>query len=226
MRQVMQAAEASAELARRMEQVGQLQQAAAVRASSASMPTPRSTWRAREQAQRATRERLTRLLGLWGAQTRFTLPERLPDLPARRGDLPDIERIAHGAAAGRAGRRLAAEQTAQQPGPDAQHALHQRAGTRARAQQLERGADRSAAGRSASSCRCSTGATRAWPAPRASTCRPCTAPPRPPSTRAPKCARPMAPTARPTTSRATTATRSCRCASASPKRTCCATTAC
>ena len=69
------------------------------------MPTPRWTWRAPQQAQRAARERLTRLLGLWGAQTQFRLPERLPDLPEAPRELPDIERIAIDAAAGRAGAR-------------------------------------------------------------------------------------------------------------------------
>jgi outer membrane protein TolC len=44
--------------------------------------------------QRAMRERLTRLLGLWGEQTQFKLPERLPDLPAKPRELPDVERTA------------------------------------------------------------------------------------------------------------------------------------
>jgi outer membrane protein TolC len=34
-----------------------------------------------EQATLAARENLTRLMGLWGVQTQFTLPDRLPDLP-------------------------------------------------------------------------------------------------------------------------------------------------
>ena len=56
---------------------------------------------------------------------------------------------------------------------------------------FERCARRSAATRSASSCRCSTGATRAWPRPRRSTCRRSHRAARDaPSTRAPKCARP------------------------------------
>jgi outer membrane protein TolC len=47
-----------------------------------------------EQAERSAREKLTRLLGLWGEQTGFVLPERLPDLPAQVRDLPDVERSA------------------------------------------------------------------------------------------------------------------------------------
>jgi outer membrane protein TolC len=93
MRQVQEAAEASSELARRMEQVGNFNKLQRAReqmfAADASMNLARS-----EQALRATRERLTRLMGVWGAQTQFTLPERLPDLPQAVMDQPDIERVA------------------------------------------------------------------------------------------------------------------------------------
>jgi outer membrane protein TolC len=47
-----------------------------------------------EQAKLATREQLIRLLGLWGDQTAFRLPERLPDLPKQADNLPDIEQQA------------------------------------------------------------------------------------------------------------------------------------
>ncbi|MGB9150444.1 MAG: TolC family protein, partial [Burkholderiales bacterium] len=47
-----------------------------------------------EQAQTGAREQLTRLMGLWGEQIRFSLPERLPDLPRTVDDLPDIEQTA------------------------------------------------------------------------------------------------------------------------------------
>ena len=40
------------------------------------------------------RERLTRLLGVWGSQAQFKLPERLPDLPKNPDDLPDVEKVA------------------------------------------------------------------------------------------------------------------------------------
>jgi outer membrane protein TolC len=39
----------------------------------------------------AEREKLTRLLGLSGAETQFTLPERLPELPAGLADSTDLE---------------------------------------------------------------------------------------------------------------------------------------
>ncbi len=115
MRQVRQAADASAELARRMEQVGNFNKLQRAREqvfqADALLNLARS-----EQAQRATRERLTRLLGLWGAQTQFTLPERLPDLPKEVTDQPDIERVALARRLDVQGARLAAEQTARNLG--------------------------------------------------------------------------------------------------------------
>ena len=68
MRQVMQAAEASAELARRMEQVGNFNKLQRAREQSFYADAAQNLARA-EQAERAARERLTRLLGVWGAQT-------------------------------------------------------------------------------------------------------------------------------------------------------------
>ena len=115
MRQVKQAADASAELARRMEQVGNFNKLQRARQqvfyADASLNLARA-----EQAQRASRERLTRLLGAWGPQTQFTLPERLPDLPKDVMDLPDIERVAMAQRLDVQGAKLAAEQTARNLG--------------------------------------------------------------------------------------------------------------
>jgi outer membrane protein TolC len=91
--QVMQAAEAGAELARRMAQVGNFNKLQQAREQSFYADAALNLVRAQKQ-QRAARERLTRLLGLWGEQTQYRLPERLPDLPAQPRDLPDVERIA------------------------------------------------------------------------------------------------------------------------------------
>jgi hypothetical protein len=224
MRRVMQAAEASAELARRMQQAGNFNPLQRAREQAFYADAALNLARAEAQ-QHGTRERLVRLLGLWGTQTGFTLPERLPELPAEVAETPDIERArSPGGWTSRRRRRRRAHGV--QPRPDANDALRQRAGARAGAQQLERGADDSVAGRSSSSCRCSTGATRASRAPRRSTCRRCTTRPRWRSTPAPRCARPMAPTAAHWDIARHHATRSCRCAGASPTRTCCATTAC
>jgi outer membrane protein TolC len=110
-RQVMAAAEAAAELSRRMAEVGnwnRLQQSreqgfyadAALRVARAG------------QLQTTTRERLTRLLGLWGPQTAFTLSERLPDLPREPEDRPDIEQFAMAQRLDVQAARLATEQLA------------------------------------------------------------------------------------------------------------------
>jgi outer membrane protein TolC len=92
-RQVMQAAEAGAELARRMAAAGNFNKLAQAREQSFYADAALGVARA-ERARGAARERLVRQLGLWGAQTAFTLPDRLPDLPATPRDLPDIERLA------------------------------------------------------------------------------------------------------------------------------------
>jgi outer membrane protein TolC len=42
----------------------------------------------------ASREKLTRLLGLWGKDAQYSLPEHLPELPPAPAQLRDIERIA------------------------------------------------------------------------------------------------------------------------------------
>lgn len=115
MRQVKQAAEASAELARRMEQVGNFTKLQRAREQVFYADAAQNLARA-EQAQRSTRERLTRLLGAWGSQTQFTLPERLPDLPKDVMDLPDIERTAMAQRLDVQGAKLAAEQTARNLG--------------------------------------------------------------------------------------------------------------
>ena len=114
-RQVMQAAEASAELARRMQQVGNFTKLQRAREQGFYADAALNLARA-EQAQRAARERLTRLLGVWGAQTNFTLPARLPDLPKAARDLPDVERIALAQRLDVQGAKLAAAQTAQNLG--------------------------------------------------------------------------------------------------------------
>lgn len=92
-RQVRQSADASAELARRMEQVGNFNKLQRAREQSFSAEAALGLAYA-EQGQRAARERLTRLLGVWGAQTQFSLPERLPDLPTAPLDLPHVEQTA------------------------------------------------------------------------------------------------------------------------------------
>jgi outer membrane protein TolC len=114
-RQVMQAADASAELARRMAQVGNFNKLQQAREQSFYADAALNLAQAM-QAQQATRERLTRLLGLWGEQAAFRLPERLPDLPAAPAEQPEIERSAMAQRLDVQGARLAAEQTAKNLG--------------------------------------------------------------------------------------------------------------
>jgi outer membrane protein TolC len=109
--QVMQTADASAELARRMAAAGNFNALQRLREQSFHAEAALGLARA-QQVQRATRERLTRLLGLWGTQADFRLPERLPELPASPRELPDIERLAIAQRLDVQGARLATEQTA------------------------------------------------------------------------------------------------------------------
>ena len=112
---IRQAADASAELARRMAQVGNFTRLQRAREQSFQADALLNLARA-EQARIASRERLTRLLGLWGPQTSFRLPERLPDLPAAPEDAPDIERTGLATRLDVQAARLGAEQTARNLG--------------------------------------------------------------------------------------------------------------
>jgi outer membrane protein TolC len=91
--QVKDVAETSAELARRMARVGNWSKLEQAREQGFYADAALGVARA-EQARTTARERLVRLLGLWGDQAQFKLPERLPDLPKAAEDLPDIERRA------------------------------------------------------------------------------------------------------------------------------------
>lgn len=90
MRDVKEGAEAGGELARRMARVGnwsRLRQAQEqVTLADATAQLARA-----ELAAKVHRERLIRLMGLWGTQTNFTLADRLPDLPAAPRELHDVE---------------------------------------------------------------------------------------------------------------------------------------
>jgi len=114
-RQVMDAAESSAELARRMAAVGNFNKLQLAREQAFYADAALGLARA-EQAERSSRERLTRLLGLWGEQTAFRLPERLPELPAEPRELPQLERLAIAQRLDVQGARLAVDQAARQLG--------------------------------------------------------------------------------------------------------------
>ncbi|MDP9989650.1 outer membrane protein TolC [Variovorax boronicumulans] len=84
------AAEAGAELAHRMAQVGNWSALQRTREQLLLADAAAQLARA-EQTAVATREQLTRLLGLNGARTSYTLPDRLPPLPQSAPDLGDVQ---------------------------------------------------------------------------------------------------------------------------------------
>jgi outer membrane protein TolC len=90
MEQVKDAAEASAELARRMAQAGNWSRLQQSREQAFYADAVAQLARAR-QASVAEREKLTRLMGLSGKTLGFTLPERLPDLPDAPRQVADAE---------------------------------------------------------------------------------------------------------------------------------------
>lgn len=90
MEQVQRAAEASAELAQRMVQAGNFSTRDQAREQAFYAEAAAQQARTRQNSV-AAREQLIRLMGLWGGQTAFTLPDRLPDLPTAVNDQPDIE---------------------------------------------------------------------------------------------------------------------------------------
>ena len=92
-RQVAASAEASLELTGRMAQAGNLSQLDLARQQVFDAEASAAFARAGKRAV-ATREHLTRLMGLWGTSGSYLLPDRLPDLPAVPAELGDIERIA------------------------------------------------------------------------------------------------------------------------------------
>jgi outer membrane protein TolC len=93
LRQVQTAAEAGAELGRRQAEAGNWNRLQQAREQGFHADAAVNLARA-ELARVAARERLIRLLGVGGAQSQFTLPERLPDLPAAPSDLPNLEQTA------------------------------------------------------------------------------------------------------------------------------------
>jgi outer membrane protein TolC len=93
MRKVMEAAEASAELARRMARIGSWSKLNQAREHSFYADATLQLAKAENNAT-VSREQLTRLMGLWGSQIAFRLPERLPELPKEATDLPSVESAA------------------------------------------------------------------------------------------------------------------------------------
>ncbi|MDH3319345.1 MAG: TolC family protein [Betaproteobacteria bacterium] len=84
------AAEASADLARRMAEVGNWPFLTRAREQAFYADTTAQLARAR-LAHTAAREKLTRLLGLWGEDIGYALPERLPELPSAVREGEELE---------------------------------------------------------------------------------------------------------------------------------------
>ena len=91
--QVEASAQASAELAERMRKAGNWSSMDLAREQAYHAQTLADVVHARKAAM-AAREKLTRLMGLSGAQTAFKLPDHLPDLPDTPPELADVEQIA------------------------------------------------------------------------------------------------------------------------------------
>ncbi len=93
MEQVKTAADASADLARRLARAGNFSRLEHLREQAFYAEVVAQHARARHAAT-AERERLTRLMGLYGDDTLFKLPERLPDLPSSLPEIEDLEATA------------------------------------------------------------------------------------------------------------------------------------
>ncbi|SOE98176.1 Outer membrane protein TolC [Burkholderia sp. OK233] len=91
--QVTESADAGAELALRMQQAGNFSKLDYAREQAFYAEAVAQLAKARQQSV-AAREKLTRTMGLWGSQAQYDLPERLPDLPATRPELQDLEHFA------------------------------------------------------------------------------------------------------------------------------------
>lgn len=92
-KQVEASAQASAELAERMRRAGNWSVLDLAREQAYHAQTLADVTHARKAAV-AAREKLTRLMGLSGAQADYNLPDHLPDLPDAPRELADVEQIA------------------------------------------------------------------------------------------------------------------------------------
>ncbi len=93
--QVRESAETQAELARRMRQAGNWSALDQLREQLFYADAAARQARSR-MAATVARERLARLMGLWGDRLDFTLPDRLPPLPDRPREMENVEAQAIG----------------------------------------------------------------------------------------------------------------------------------
>jgi outer membrane protein TolC len=93
MGQVVVSAEAGAELAQEQAKVGNWSKLNRAREQAFYAEAKTQHARARHAAT-ASREQLVRLLGLWGTNVNFKIPDRLPDLPKKPDDAGALESLA------------------------------------------------------------------------------------------------------------------------------------
>jgi outer membrane protein TolC len=93
MQQVQSAADAGAELSQRLARVGNVSKLDQAREQVFYADATSQVARARHNAM-AAREQLARLMGLWGANASFKLPDRLPDLPKAPNEMANVEQLA------------------------------------------------------------------------------------------------------------------------------------
>jgi outer membrane protein, heavy metal efflux system len=90
---IVEAAEASAALAKRQHQAGNMNDLA-INVELGLASQMRLDWQKNEREAIEAREKLTRLLGLWGKQTSFQLAPSLLELPKKEGTLAHLETVA------------------------------------------------------------------------------------------------------------------------------------
>lgn len=115
MREVKKTADTGAQLARRLALVGNITRIQQAREQGFYSDAVLNLTRA-IRANHAARERLIRLLGLWGEQVAFALPDRLADLPDAAHDLPAVEKTAMAQRLDVQGAKLNVEQMAKNLG--------------------------------------------------------------------------------------------------------------
>jgi len=90
---VVDAAEASAELAQRLHEAGNISDLQLTN-EIGLYESARVAWAKSDTQRIATREALTRLMGLWGSRVAWTLPQSLPEVPSEERPLEDLEAAA------------------------------------------------------------------------------------------------------------------------------------
>jgi len=225
LRKVRQAAEAGAELARRMALVGNFSKLRQTREQAfyadAALNLARS-----EQSAIAARERLARVLGL-PDRNAIRLPERLPDLPKTVDELPGVEQAALDQRLDLQAIRLETEALAKNLGlSKATRFINVLEVGRPGCSKAHATAATRKATKSASNCRFSIGVVPRWPRLNRFTCRRWSVPANRQSMPARRFVRPITPTEPITTLPAITVTRWSPSTSGFRTRTCSATTAC